>query len=106
MRVLRLYGEGLLLRLKEYRVHRLDSWLRLITRLVRFAVQLAFVDVAFSFVDDLGGWSVWHVVLMWSVGMAGRYVMEGLFCFANTARGYLGSRGSAAKGGCPPAVDP
>ncbi|MGH2371136.1 MAG: ABC-2 family transporter protein, partial [Chloroflexota bacterium] len=87
--MLRLYGEGLLLRLKEYREHRLDTWLRLVTRLVRFGVQLAFIGVAFSFVDNLGGWNVWHVVLMWSVGMAGRYFMEGLFCFANMAKVYL-----------------
>ena len=55
--VLRVYGAGLLLRLKEYREHRLDTWLRLITRLIRFGVQLAFIGVAFSFVDDLGGWT-------------------------------------------------
>lgn len=88
-RVLRLYGEGLRLRLKAYREHRLDTWLRLLTRLVRFAVQLAFIGVAFSFVDVLGGWTVWQVVLMWAVGMAGRYFMEGPLCFAKTAKIYL-----------------
>lgn len=87
--VSRVYGEGLLLRLKAYREHRLDTWLALITRLVRFGVQLAFIGVAFSFVDTLGGWTVWHVVLMWSIGMAGRYFMEGLFIFANNAKSYL-----------------
>lgn len=84
--IVQAYGEGVLLRFKAYREQRLDTWLRLVTRLIRFAVQLAFIGVAFSFVDELGGWTVWHVVLMWAVGMTGRYVLEGLLCFAQLAK--------------------
>lgn len=85
-RVIGTYWEGLVLRFKAYREYRLDTWLRLVTRLIRFGVQLAFIGVAFSFVDELGGWTVWHVVLMWAVGMAGRYFLEGLLCFAQEAK--------------------
>ena len=85
-RVLRAYWEGLTLRFKTYRQHRVDTWLRLVTRLIRFGTQLAFIGVAFSFVDDLGGWTLWHVVLMWAVGMAGRYFLEGLLIFAQESK--------------------
>jgi ABC-2 type transport system permease protein len=87
--ILQVYAEGLVLRLKAYKEYRIDTWLRLVTRLVRFGAQLAFIGVAFSFVQDLGGWTLWQVILMWTVGMTGRYLLEGLFSFANTAKLYF-----------------
>ena len=84
--VLHLYGVGITLRLKQYVEYRVDAWLQLVMRLVRFGLQLAFLGIAFSFVDRLGDWTPWEVVLMWCTGVIGFYIHDAFFCFATQSK--------------------
>lgn len=84
--LLHLYGVSITLRLKRYAQYRVDAWLQLGMRLVRFGLQLAFLGIAFSFVDRLGDWSPWEVVLMWCTGVIGFYIHDTFFCFATQAK--------------------
>lgn len=84
--LLHLYGVGITLRLKQYAQYRVDAWLQLAMRLIRFGLQLAFLGIAFSFVDRLGDWMPWEVVLMWCVGVIGFYIHDTFFCFATQSK--------------------
>ena len=84
--LLHVYGVSITLRLKQYAQYRVDAWLQLATRLVRFALQLAFLGIAFSFVERLGDWTPWEVVLMWCTGVIGFYVHDAFFCFATQSK--------------------
>lgn len=84
--LLHLYGVSITLRLKQYAQYRVDAWLQLAMRLVRFGLQLAFLGIAFSFVDRLGDWTPWEVVLMWCTGVIGFYIHDTFFCFATQSK--------------------
>ena len=84
--LLHLYGVSLALRLKRYAQYRVDAWLQLSMRLVRFGLQLAFLGIAFTFVDGLGDWTPWEVVLMWSCGVIGYHIHDTFFCFATNSK--------------------
>lgn len=84
--MLHLYSVSLALRLKQYAQYRVDAWLQLSMRLVRFGLQLAFLGIAFSFVDGLGDWTPWEVVLMWCCGVIGFYIHDTFFCFATNSK--------------------
>ena len=84
--LIHVYGVSINLRLKQYAQYRVDAWLQLAMRLVRFGLQLAFLGIAFSFVDRLGDWTPWEVVLMWCTGVIGFYIHDSFFSFATQSK--------------------
>lgn len=84
--LIHVYGVSITLRLKQYAQYRVDAWLQLSMRLLRFGLQLAFLGIAFSFVDRFGDWSPWEVVLMWCTGVIGFYIQDAFFCFATQSK--------------------
>ena len=88
-RALTLYLDAIVLRAKALAEFRTSAWLWVFMRILRFGLQLSFIGVVFTLVDNLGGWTVREVTLMWSIGLTGRYLNEAFLVFNSEADDYF-----------------
>ena len=88
-RGLALYPDAIALRAKALAEFRTSAWIWVSMRILRFGLQLSFIGVMFTLVDELGGWTAWEVALMWSIGLTGRYLLEVFLIFNSEADNYF-----------------
>ncbi len=86
-----IYVEGFRLLPKVLAQYRADTIATVIGDILYRAVRLAFIGVIFSVTPQLGQWTAWEVMLMWSMAMLADAIGNFLFAFPNKVDGYFHS---------------
>ena len=84
-----IYVEGFRLVPKVLTQYRTDTIATVVGDLIYRAVRQAFIGVIFAVTPQLGQWTAWEVMLMWSMAMLADAIGNFLFAFPNKVDSYF-----------------
>ncbi|MCY3939380.1 MAG: ABC-2 family transporter protein [Chloroflexi bacterium] len=87
--IVRLYLHGVLTQIKVPAQYRGDTWVAIVSILIWRGLRVGFIGIAFSFIADLGGWTVWEVVLMWANSLFAEFLVNSVAAFVSQADLYF-----------------
>ena len=87
--IVRLYLHGVLTQIKVPAQYRGDTWVAIVSILIWRGLRVGFIGIAFSFIADLGGWTVWAVVLMWANSLFAEFLVNSIAAFVSQADAYF-----------------